>query len=86
MGGVSFAGVRGIQAVRLRAGQGEWNDALLEKPLSPYTWTRWQGAVPDLGVNEVEARALDGTGRWQEAEEGPLFPTGVTGPTIRRIS
>ncbi|MEO8661167.1 MAG: molybdopterin-dependent oxidoreductase [Bryobacteraceae bacterium] len=86
LGGVSFAGVRGIRAVRLRGGKGEWKDALLEKPLSPYTWTRWQGEVPDLGASEVEARALDGTGRWQEAEEGPLFPNGMTGPTIRRIS
>ena len=35
---------------------------------------------------EIEARAVDGTGCRQDAQEGPMFPTGVAGPTIRRVS
>ncbi len=85
VGGVSFAGVRGIREVDLRAGSGAWSKAVLEPPLSAYTWTRWRAELPVNGATVVEARALDGTGRWQEANEGPLFPDGVTGPTIRRI-
>ena len=86
VGGVSFAGVRGIREVDLRAGSGPWFKAVLEPPLSPFTWTRWRGELPTNGASLVEARALDGAGRWQESVEGPLFPDGVTGPTIRRIA
>lgn len=83
-GGVSFAGDRGIRAVQLRADGGPWIGATLEAPLSGETWTRWYAELP-AGSRELEARAQDGEGRWQESQEGPLFPDGVTGPTIRRI-
>lgn len=84
-GGVSFAGIRGIRQVQLRADGRAWADATLEQPLSPYTWTRWQGSISAESAKQVEARALDGMGQWQDAAEGPLFPDGVRGPTIRRI-
>lgn len=41
LGGVSFAGSRGIGAVRVRANRGLWEPARLEAPLPPHTWTRW---------------------------------------------
>ena len=85
LGGVSFAGIRGIRDVVLRAGDGPWQKATLEPPLSPYTWTRWYGDLPIDNATTVEARALDGAGNWQESAVGPLFPNGVTGPTIRTI-
>ena len=84
--GVSFAGIRGIRGVVLRVGDGLWQKATLEPPLSPYTWTRWYGDLPIDNATTVEARALDGAGNWRESAEGPLFPNGVTGPTIRNIS
>src|SRR5690349_14281441 len=34
VGGVAFAGDRGIRAVQVRAGSGAWIDARLEEPLS----------------------------------------------------
>ena len=43
-GGVSFAGSRGIRAVRVRANKGPWHPTVLEPALSPYAWTRWTGA------------------------------------------
>jgi len=85
VGGVSFAGTRGIRAVEVRAGGGPWIPAALDRPLSPFTWTRWFALLPPVSANQVEARAMDGDGRWQESREGPLFPNGVTGPTIRRL-
>ncbi len=85
VGGVSFSGAGAIRAVLLRAGRGEWVPAALEPPLSPYTWTRWSGALPDPGAEFVEARAQDEAGRWQALEESPLYPDGVAGPTIRRV-
>ena len=83
--GVSFAGTRGIQAVDVRADEGPWIPAELEAPLSAYTWTRWIATVPGSAAKQIEARAQDSQGRWQESSEGPLFPDGVTGPTVRRL-
>lgn len=85
-GGVSFAGDRGIQAVQVRADGGRWMDAVLDRPLSRFTWTRWHAAIPGERAQQVEARALDGAGLWQATDEGPLFPNGIQGPTIRRVS
>lgn len=86
VGGVSFAGVRGIDQVQLRADSGEWVEAQLEAPITPHTWTRWKGTlfVPAAGV--VEARAMDGGRAWQATKEKPLFPDGVSGPTRKRVS
>jgi len=85
-GGVSFAGARGIRKVELSADGGPWHDATLEKPLSPYTWTRWVGTLPVAQAEFIEARAQDDQGHWQESTEGALFPDGVTGPTRRRVT
>ncbi|MFN0101827.1 MAG: molybdopterin-dependent oxidoreductase [Bryobacteraceae bacterium] len=85
LGGVSYAGSRGIRAVEVRVGGGDWKPATMENPLSPYTWTRWV-AVLDGDATVVEARAQDGTGAWQLETETPLFPSGVGGPTLRTVS
>ena len=83
--GASFAGTRGIQRVLLRTTDSPWVEAQLEQPLSPYTLTRWVGTLPGVQKGIVEARSQDGTGKWQEQQEGPLYPTGVVGPTRKRI-
>lgn len=86
LGGVAFAGVRGIRRVELRAGSGPWVEAQLEEPLSRYTLTRWKGEiVPAADARIIEARALDGEGQWQATEERPIFPDGVAGPTVKRL-
>lgn len=86
VGGVSFAGSRGIRTVRVRADEGNWVSAELEQPLSPYTWTRWRVLIPVRTASTVEAQAQDGIGNWQAGQESPLFPNGVAGPTVRRVS
>lgn len=91
VGGVSFAGSRRIQNVQIRADQGPWIPATMEPALSSFTWTRWHGLIPLMSLPQgkptvIEARALDGDGVWQSATEGPMFPSGVDGPTIRRVS
>jgi DMSO/TMAO reductase YedYZ molybdopterin-dependent catalytic subunit len=84
-GGVAFAGDRGIRAVQVRAANGPWTDAALEDPISPLTWRRWVVTLDAPGAAWVQARAMDGTGRWQSDAERPLFPDGVEGPTIREV-
>ncbi len=85
-GGVAFAGSRGIRTVRVRADEGEWAPAEMEQPLSSYTWTRWRALIPVRTASVVEAQAQDGLGNWQARQETPLFPNGVAGPTVRRVS
>ncbi len=86
VGGVSFAGVRGVQRVEIRANNGDWQAVELEAPLSGQTLTRWKGElVLPAGAEWLEARALDGENRWQSAIEKPLFPDGVSGPTIKKL-
>jgi DMSO/TMAO reductase YedYZ molybdopterin-dependent catalytic subunit len=86
VGGVAFAGLRGIRRVELRAGNQPWVEASLESPLSPFTWTRWKAQLIAPQASFVQARALDGTGRWQAEREKPLFPDGVAGPTIKNLT
>ncbi len=84
--GVSFAGDRGIRRVMVRADEGPWVEAELEPPLSPFSWTRWRAGLPCPSAKQVEARAQDGTGAWQESRESPLFPSGIQGPTVKRLA
>jgi phytoene synthase len=81
-GGVSFAGSRGIKAVRVRANKGPWQPAQLEAALSAYTWTRWAAQLPAQEGSVLEANAQDSTGAWQELNEAGPFPGGMSGPTI----
>lgn len=81
-GGVSFAGTRGIQAVRVRANRSDWQPAHLEPTLSPYTWTRWIAQLQAQPDSLIEANAQDKTGAWQELTPASPFPTGPAGPTI----
>lgn len=86
IGGVAFAGVRGVKRVEVRADGGRWNEALLESPLSPHSWTRWKAEINVPEARVVQARAMDGENRWQANQESPLFPDGVKGPTIKKLS
>ena len=81
-GGVSFAGSRGIRAVRVRANGGPWEAAQLEAALSPFTWTRWMAQLRAAEGARIEANAQDGCGAWQELGAGNPFPNGPYGPTI----
>lgn len=86
-GGVSYAGSRGIKAVEVRLDGGPWIPAEMEDPLSPYSWTRWMIELEaPSSAAIVEARAQDGNGAWQLDVETPLFPSGVGGPTVRKLS
>ena len=86
VGGVAYAGIRGVRRVEVRADGGPWVEAQLETPMARYTWTRWKAELAAPRAEFVQARAQDGEGRWQAEKEKPLFPDGVAGPTIKRVS
>jgi DMSO/TMAO reductase YedYZ molybdopterin-dependent catalytic subunit len=87
LGGVAFAGARGISAVEYSTdGGGSWSPATFSPPLSPLTWVLWQATwAPDReGSYTLKVRATDATGASQDARVGPSYPNGSSGyHTIR---
>ena len=81
VGGIAFAGDRGLSSVDVSLDKGKtWQPAEMKPPLSRNAWGLWRyswNAEP--GTYTVWARATDGEGRLQPAEvRGPL-PDGATG-------
>ncbi len=81
--GIAFSGSRGIDRVEVSThGGSNWNDAILTKPLSPYSWVLWHYDWDEERTEkqiEIVARATDGTGEVQTSERRPPEPSGVTG-------
>jgi DMSO/TMAO reductase YedYZ molybdopterin-dependent catalytic subunit len=81
VGGIAWAGDRGIQKVELQIDDGEWVEATLRVPtLSPLTWVQWRYDWPATpGRYVLRVRAIDGTGTLQIQERGDAHPDGATG-------
>lgn len=82
VGGIAFAGDRGIARVELSPdGGATWLPAMLQPPLSPLTWvtwtTLWTPAAP--GWHRLTVRATDGSGQLQRLDVTPPIPDGATG-------
>jgi DMSO/TMAO reductase YedYZ molybdopterin-dependent catalytic subunit len=69
VGGIAYAGSRGVSRVNVRVDEGEWQDAQLREPLSGTTWVLWRAdlSVPQ-GEHVFAVRAVDGQGRPQAAQ------------------
>ncbi len=84
LGGIAFAGTRGISKVQVSIDNGAtWNDATLKEPLSPYSWVMWASELnlPNQQVSEyrVTVRTTDKAGNIQTSEIREPFPDGSTG-------
>jgi DMSO/TMAO reductase YedYZ molybdopterin-dependent catalytic subunit len=80
VGGIAFAGARGISRVQLRDNGGPWQDAQLRAPLSETTWVIWRFDWPfQPGNHNFEVRCVDGDGNPQIEEESDSHPSGATG-------
>jgi DMSO/TMAO reductase YedYZ molybdopterin-dependent catalytic subunit len=68
IGGMAYAGSRGVSNVEVRVDDGEWHAAQLRDPLSATTWVLWRARVEVLhGDHSLTVRAFDGQGRPQAA-------------------
>jgi DMSO/TMAO reductase YedYZ molybdopterin-dependent catalytic subunit len=82
IGGVAFAGLRGISKVELSTdGGGTWVDAPFDPPLSNLTWVIWRTTWTPAseGAYRLMVRATDGSGTMQSSASAPSFPDGATG-------
>ena len=82
IGGIAFAGNRGIEKVDVSVDGGiSWNPAKLNPPLSGDSWVLWTWQwTPILpGQYTIIARATDGTGQVQASQMQGTVPNGATG-------
>ncbi len=81
IGGIAYAGARGIRAVEVQIDDGDWQPAQLRHPpLSPLTWVLWRYEWPaQPGSHIIRVRAYDGAGKLQiTTPQGPR-PDGAVG-------
>ncbi len=81
IGGIAYAGARGISRVEVQADGGQWVGARLRvPPLSPLSWVQWRYDWPyQPGQHTFRVRAYDGTGALQPTEMRGPHPSGATG-------
>ncbi|HEX7593918.1 MAG TPA: molybdopterin-binding oxidoreductase, partial [Anaerolineae bacterium] len=81
IGGIAWAGDRGIKKVEVQVDGGIWSEAVLRTPaLSPLTWVQWRyDWLPVRGSHTFRVRATDGTGVQQTEQEADTYPDGATG-------
>ncbi len=80
VGGIAFAGAKGISKVEVSVDGGPWQEAQLRSPLSDTTWVIWRYDWPFESGNHVfrvRAAERDGTPQIEEFRENR--PSGATG-------
>ena len=88
IGGVAYAGLRGISKVEVSTDGGTiWEAATLDEPANELSWTLWGfNWQAEPGTYEVTVRATDGEGVTQTAERQRALPDGATGHHRRRVT
>jgi DMSO/TMAO reductase YedYZ molybdopterin-dependent catalytic subunit len=80
VGGIAFAGARGISKVEVSVDGGPWEQAKLRAPLSDTTWVIWRFDWPfQEGEHTFAVRAAERDGTPQVEVSRPNRPSGATG-------
>ncbi len=80
IGGIAWAGARGISKVEVRIDEGDWQPAELKRPLSGTTWVIWRMDWPfQAGPHRFTVRCAEGDGTPQIETAADTFPGGATG-------
>lgn len=80
IGGIAFAGVRGVSKVEVRVDNGEWQEAQTRAPLSEATWVIWRYDWQfDPGNHAFEVRCAEADGTPQIEVYNSPRPSGATG-------
>ena len=80
VGGIAFAGAKGISKVEVKVDGGPWQEAQLRTPLSDTTWVIWRYDWPfESGHHVFRVRAAQRDGTPQIVEFRENRPSGATG-------
>jgi DMSO/TMAO reductase YedYZ molybdopterin-dependent catalytic subunit len=81
VGGIAYAGARGISRVEVQVDESEWTAAELRAPgLSSLSWVQWRyDWMAEPGRHSIRVRAFDGNQEPQEVEFRDVRPDGATG-------
>jgi hypothetical protein len=80
VGGIAYAGARGISKVELQVDGGSWREAQLRAPLSDTTWVIWRYDYPySAGEHTFTARCSESDGTPQIETPSAPHPSGATG-------
>ena len=80
IGGIAYAGARGISKVEVRVDDGSWQETLLRAPLSETTWVIWRYEWPfEAGDHTFEVRCVEADGAPQIEENKNARPDGSSG-------
>lgn len=80
IGGIAWAGARGIKEVQVRVDNGEWQTAALRSPISERTWNIWRYDWPySEGQHSFEVRCIETDGTPQIESIADVRPDGATG-------
>ncbi|MBK9748409.1 MAG: molybdopterin-dependent oxidoreductase [Chloroflexi bacterium] len=80
VGGIAWAGDRGIARVQVRVDEGEWEDAVVNAPISDRTWQLWRYNWPfSAGFHRFEVRCVEPNGTPQLESDRTPHPSGATG-------
>ena len=88
VGGIAYAGDRGIKEVEYSVDAGKtWQKADVKPALGPLTWVLWAAVWTPAGPGEytVKVRTKDGHGVVQTAREAPTLPDGASGYHTLRV-
>lgn len=82
LGGVAYAGDRGIKMVEVSTDDGKtWQPAQVKPALGRYTWVLWAALWKPTAPGEytLRVRARDGSDVLQTSQETPTLPDGASG-------
>lgn len=80
IGGIAWAGTKGISKVEVKVDEGAWQPAQLRTPLSDRTWVLWRFEWPFAeDWHTFSVRCYDGDGVAQIEQEADVRPSGATG-------
>lgn len=80
IGGIAWAGARGISKVEVSVDDGDWIEAQLRSPMSERTWVIWRydWAFTE-GQHRFAVRCYEADGTMQTLLDAPVRPDGATG-------
>jgi hypothetical protein len=80
IGGIAFAGDRGISKVEYSVDGRDWREAELQQ-VAPLSWVIWRSTwnPPGPGTYSLTVRATDGLGEQQTEQTAPPIPDGASG-------